>query len=212
MGKRTGTIYVVDDDASVRQGLTRLLESADWAVEAFASAAEFLDEVRSEALGCILLDVSMPDMTGPELHERLRASGYTLPVIYLSGRGTVAIGVHAMRVGAYDFLEKPVDDAALLAAIEDAMARYEQVRNRESHLHDVRQRLARLSPREREVMDQVILGRLNKQIASDLDIGVKTVKVHRGRVMSKMRVHSVAELVHLCDELGLGRLEPTETA
>jgi len=212
MGKNTGTVFVVDDDASVRQGLTRLLESAGWAVEAFASATEFLAEPRSDAIGCLLLDVSMPGMTGPELHDQLRARGCALPVIFLSGRATVAIGVHAMRVGAYDFLEKPVDDEALLAAIEGAMERYEQVRRRESHLHEIRQRLTRLSPREREVMDQVILGRLNKQIASDLDIGVKTVKVHRGRVMSKMRVHSVAELVHLCDELGLVKREAAETA
>ena len=212
MGKNTGTIYVVDDDASVRQGLTRLLESAGWAVEPFASAAEFLAAERSQAIGCLLLDVSMPGMTGPELHDQLRASGCALPVIFLSGRATVAIGVNAMRVGAYDFLEKPVDDAILLAAIEDAIGRYELVRNKESRQHEIRQRLSRLSPREREVMDQVILGRLNKQIASDLDIGVKTVKVHRGRVMSKMRVHSVAELVHVCDELALVKREAAETA
>jgi FixJ family two-component response regulator len=212
MDPRNATVYVIDDDANVRGGLTRLIRSAGWTAEPFASAREFLAQMAGDGIGCILLDVSMPDMTGPELHEQLRANGCRLPVIYLSGRGTVAIGVLAMKAGAYDFLEKPVDDAALLSAIAIAIARYEQARRRENHLQDVRQRLTRLSPREREVMDQVILGRLNKQIASDLDIGVKTVKVHRGRVMSKLQVHSVAELVHLCDELGLGQREEPQPA
>lgn len=207
-----GTVYVVDDDADVRRSLARLLHSAGWGVECFAGARQFLDTVTRDGVGCVLLDVSMPDMTGPELHDRLRAGGRTLPIIYLSGQGTVSIGVEAMRHGAHDFLEKPIDDVALLAAIGNAMAWREQACSEENHLNDLRQRLVRLSPREREVMDQVIQGRLNKQIASTLGIGVKTVKVHRGRAMLKMKVRSVAELVHLCDTLGVGQPEASAAA
>lgn len=212
MDAKTGTIYIVDDDASVRGALTRLVESEGWNVACFASAREFLADVAHDGIGCIVLDVGMPEMTGPELHDRLRARGSTLPIIYLSGQGTLAIGVRAMRAGAHDFLEKPVDDVALLSAIGSAMSQRAHARLEENHLNTIRERLAELSPRERQVMDQVIRGRLNKQIASDLDIGVKTVKVHRGRVMSKMKVRSVAELVHLCDALGIGQPEELGTA
>jgi len=207
MDAKSGTVYVIDDDASVRRGLTCLLQSVGWTVESFASGREFLEDATEDCIGCILLDVSMPDMTGPELHDRLRARGCTLPVIYLSGQATVSIGVRAMRIGAYDFLEKPIDDEALLSAVGIAVARRQQARLEENQLDEIRQRLGQLSPREREVMDQVIQGRLNKQIAGNLDIGVKTVKVHRARAMSKMKVRSVAELVHLCDTLDLGRPE-----
>lgn len=212
MHANRGIVYVIDDDPSVRCGLTDLLRTAGWTVESFAAAREFLDSVTSDGMGCIVLDVSMPDMTGPELHDELRAHGSTLPIVYLSGHGTLSIGVEAMRHGAYDFLEKPVDEAALLSAVEAAIARRRLACSEENHRNDIRQRVARLSPREREVMDNVIRGRLNKQIASDLDIGVKTVKVHRSRVMSKMRVRSVAELVHLCDAIGLGQQDDPESA
>lgn len=212
MDANRGTVYVIDDDAGVRHGLTDLLRSAGWAVEAFAAAGEFLDSVDSDGIGCIVLDVSMPGMTGPELHDELRRRGRTLPIVYLSGRGTLSIGVEAMRQGAYDFLEKPVDEAALLSVVEAAVARRQHAYVQQNHLNDIRQRLGRLSPREREVMDNVIRGRLNKQIASDLAIGVKTVKVHRSRAMSKMGVRSVAELVHLCDAIGLGERSESESA
>ena len=202
-----GKVYVIDDDADVRKGLTRLLRSAGWDVECFAAAQDFLDTSSYDGLGCILLDVSMPLMSGPELHDELRARGCSLPVIYLTGHGTVSIGVNAMRQGAFDFLEKPVDGDALLAVVDAAIARRVQACREESELNDIRSRLTQLSPREREVLDHVIEGRLNKQIAADLEIGVKTVKVHRGRVMSKMKVRSVAQLVHLCDALGIGRRE-----
>ncbi len=206
------TVYVIDDDADVRCGLARLLHSAGWVVESFGGATEFLDAVSGDGIGCILLDVSMPGMTGPELHDRLRASGRSLPVIFLSGQCTVSIGVEAMRRGAYDVLEKPIDDTVLLSAVGNAIARRELACVEEDQLNVVRQRLSRLSPRERAVMDHVIQGQLNKQIASHLGIGVKTVKVHRGRVMSKMNVRSVAELVHLCDALGVGARAVPEAA
>jgi FixJ family two-component response regulator len=203
MDANKGTVYVIDDDADVRGGLTRLLRSAGWIVDAYAAAQDFLEKAAWGGVGCILLDVSMPDMSGPELHDQLRARGSRLPVIYLTGHGTVSIGVNAMRHGAFDFIEKPADGDALLRVVNDAVAQREQASAQESELADVRGRLARLSPREHEVMNHVIRGRLNKQIAADLDIGVKTVKVHRGRVMAKMKVRSVAQLVHLCDALSI---------
>lgn len=199
------TVYVIDDDADVRKGLARLLRSAGWDVDCFADAQDFLEKSPGDGLGCILLDVSMPRMSGPELHDQLRERGCGLPVIYLTGHGTVSIGVNAMRHGAFDFLEKPVDADALLSVVDTAIARRARTWQEESELNDIRERLAQLSPREREVLDHVIEGRLNKQIAADLQIGVKTVKVHRGRVMAKMKVRSVAQLVHLCDALGIGQ-------
>lgn len=212
MGTTKGTVYVIDDEAAVRDGLARLLRSAGWNVQACADGREFLDNAPHDGLGCVLLDVAMPDMTGPQLHDELRARSYSYPVIYLTGRGTVSVGVQAMRQGAFDFLEKPVDGDTLLSVIETAIARHADQRSRAHRLDDIRQRLAHLSAREREVMDHVIQGRLNKQIADQLAISLKTVKVHRGRAMAKMGVHSVAQLVHLCDALGIGQPESAALA
>jgi FixJ family two-component response regulator len=206
---KKSTVYVIDDDVDVRTGLARLLQSDGWNVQSFPAAQEFLDNIPGDGIGCILLDVSMPGMSGPELHDLLRARGGNLPVVYLTGHGTVSIGVRAMRQGAFDFLEKPVDDTALLSVVEAAIAHGEQASLEEARLTEIRSRISQLSPREREVMGHVLRGRLNKQIAGDLGIGIKTVKVHRGRVMQKMAVRSVAQLVHLCDALGVGQ---TDTA
>lgn len=211
VGTSKGTVYVIDDDPSVRDALTRLIASAGWSAKSFAAAGEFLDAPRDGA-GCLLLDVSMPQMSGPQLHEQLRERGSTLPVIFLTGQGTVSIGVRAMRQGAFDFLEKPVEADTLLPVIERAIAQHARTRVHEQQLGDVRARLAQLSPRERQVMEHVLRGRLNKQIASDLQIGEKTVKVHRGRMMAKMKVHSVAELVHLCDDFGVSPPERSAVA
>ena len=195
------TVFVVDDDPDVRQALNRLLRSAGWQVETFADAQSFLGSGTGNRVGCILLDVNMPGMTGPELHAHLRAAGAGLPVIYLTGQCSVSIGVRAMKNGAVDFLEKPVDADALLPAIDLAVARLRQASDRDALLSDINSRLASLSARERDVFDLVVLGRLNKQIASELEISEKTVKVHRGRVMSKMKVRSVAQLVHLHEQV-----------
>jgi FixJ family two-component response regulator len=205
MGSTEATVFVIDDDADVRDGLTRLLRSAGWSVVACAAAQEFLDTAIGDAPGCILLDVSMPGMTGPELHEQLRQKGVSLPVIYLTGNSDISTGVKAMKRGAVDFLEKPIDADALLPAIEDAIGRHRLICAERKRRDEIDRRLSKLSVREREVLDHVVIGRLNKQIAADLGIAEKTVKVHRGRVMTKMRVRSVAELVHICDELGIGR-------
>lgn len=198
------TIFIIDDEAEVRESLARLLRSDGWNVVAYGSAIDFLEELPGDSRGCILLDVNMPGMTGPELHEILRERGVRLPIIYLTGRSSISVGVRAMKQGALDFLEKPVDADVLLPVIHQAVALHRQECARRDRLDGIRKRLDSLSTREREVMDQVILGRLNKQIAGDLGIAEKTVKVHRGRVMAKMRVRSVAELVHLCEELKAG--------
>ncbi len=197
------TVFVLDDDAGVRTGLGRLLRSGGWNVEVFANAQDFLDRSPSDAIGCVLLDVEMPGMSGPELHERLAANRIRLPVIYLTGNSTVPISVRAMKQGAVDFLEKPIDADALLAVVEQAVAAHRGACAERNRLDGIKHRLALLSIREREVMEHVIRGRLNKQIAANLNIALKTVKVHRGRVMAKMKVRSVAELVRLCDAHGI---------
>lgn len=201
MPSADATVFVIDDDQDVRQALKRLVHSAGWQVETFADAQTFLDSTPASGVGCILLDVNMPGMTGPELHEHLRAIGAGLPVIYLTGQCSVSISVRAMKNGAVDFLEKPIDADALLPAIELAVARHRQASDKGAVLADINRRLASLSVRERDVFNLVVLGRLNKQIAGELAISEKTVKVHRGRVMSKMKVRSVAQLVHLYEQV-----------
>lgn len=199
MTTNQATVFVVDDDEAVRRGLERLLRSAGLNVETFASAPEFLERSPTSETGCVLLDVQMPGVNGPELHEGMSERGFTLPVVFLTGHGDVPTSVRAMKKGAVDFLLKPVDDEMLLGTIRQAVERHaaEQVRQRQRQ--DIAARLHRLSAREREVMEHVIQGRLNKQIAGDLGIAEKTVKVHRAHVMEKMEVRSVAELVHLCE-------------
>jgi FixJ family two-component response regulator len=198
------TVFIIDDDAGVRAALSRLLRSVGWNAVTYAAAHGFLDDVSTDTHGCILLDVSMPGMSGPELHARIRERGFRMPVIYLTGQCTVSIGVHAMKQGALDFLEKPIDADTLLPVIDTAIALDLRRRTEDGRSREVDQRLAGLSGREREVLNHVIAGRLNKQIASDLGIAEKTVKVHRGRMMAKMHVRSVAELVHVCDAKGIG--------
>ncbi|WP_222928098.1 response regulator transcription factor [Luteimonas viscosa] len=194
-------MFVVDDDPDVRVALDRLLRASGWQVKAYASAGEFLDGPPRGGRGCVLLDVNLPGMSGPELHERILERGIAYPVVYLTGNCTLSTGVRAMKAGALDLLEKPFDEVELLRVVELAITRDADRLTSAARLDGIRGRLARLSPREREVMDHVVAGRLNKQIASDLGIAEKTVKVHRGRVMAKMEVRSVAQLVHLCDEL-----------
>lgn len=196
------TIYLVDDEPAVLEALERLIRSAGWVAVRCADPEDFLSRVAADAFGCIVLDMHMPAMSGLQLHEQLVQRDIDLPVIYLTGRATVS-SVQAMKQGAIDLLEKPVDADVLLATIEQAMQRLAASRLQRSRHQSIRQKLDSLSRREREVMDHVIVGRLNKQIAGDLGIAIKTVKVHRGRVMEKFGVRSVAELVHLCDELGV---------
>lgn len=197
------TVFVIDDDASVRRGLARLLRAADWNVEAFATAAEFLQRPQFMGTGCVVLDIRMPGMSGPELHERMSREGCSLPIIFLTGHGDVPSGVRAMKQGAVDFLLKPVDDHVLLEAIRQAVSRHAAEREKAAQQGEIQARLARLSPRELEVMKHVIQGKINKRIAADLGIAEKTVKTHRGEVMEKMAAGSVAELVRLCEAAGI---------
>ncbi len=203
MGASGATVFVVDDDQAVRRSLERLIRSAGLNVETYSSATEFLEKPPSSGAGCVVLDVRMPGMTGPELFDRMAEQGFSLPVVFLTGHGDVPTGVQAMKKGAVDFLLKPVDDEVLLQVIRQAVARHAAEQARDQVRQGIQDRLCRLSPREREVMEHVIRGQLNKQIAFDLGISEKTVKVHRGRVMAKMEAGSVAELVRLCDQESL---------
>jgi FixJ family two-component response regulator len=198
------TVYIVDDDASFARGIARLVEAAGWRPRVFASADAFLGERHGrETAACAVLDVRMPGMKGPELQRAMVEAGIDFPVIFLTGHGDVATSVEAMKHGAIDFLEKPVPAQVLVAAIRSALVRHAEARARERERRTLEERIARLSPREREVMGHVIAGRLNKQIAADLGIAEKTVKAHRGKVMEKMEAGSIAALVDLCRAAGI---------
>ena len=209
--RETGaTIFVVDDDAAVRRSLTRLLCSVGWNAEAFASADDLLERAPITGPGCVLLDVQMPGMNGLELQARMSEAGISLPVVFLTGKGDIPMSVHAIKHGAVDFLVKPVEEAVLFQALDQAISRQvAEACNRQCR-DSILARLALLSAREREVLEQVLQGRLNKQIAFDLGIAEKTVKAHRGRVMEKMEAHTVAELVHMCDSVGLELPHPAD--
>jgi FixJ family two-component response regulator/two-component sensor histidine kinase len=194
-------VCVIDDDAAVRASLARLLAVQGWPVASYASANEFLERQPLAAVCCILLDNQMPGMSGLELQQHLAAYGVAPPVVFLTGHGDLAVGVHAMKLGAVDFLAKPPDANALYEAVRKALAQHAAVTARMRSREDSLERLGRLSSREREVMAQVVRGRLNKQIAADLDIALQTVKQHRGRVMEKLQVRSVAELVQIYSSL-----------
>jgi FixJ family two-component response regulator len=196
-------VLVVDDDPSVRKSLSRLLESADYAVEAFASAGEFLARGPHPGPCCLVLDVKMPGLTGIQLQEMLTAAGRRMSIVFVSGHVDVPTSVKAMKAGAVDLLTKPVDVRDLIAAIRRAMTRDEHERASETRLAEVRRRVAMLTARETEVFARVVTGMLNKQIGAALGVGEKTVKVHRARVMEKMQAGSVAELVRLADEVGV---------
>jgi RNA polymerase sigma factor (sigma-70 family) len=200
----TATVYVVDDDTSVRRSLRRLLRSANYRVEDFASAEEFLQRQSLLGTGCVLLDVRMPRMSGPELFERMGRLGIRLPVIFLTAHGDVPTSVRAMKQGAVDFLLKPADSGQLRHAIDEAIARHAAQREADDEVALVLERVNRLSAREREVMEHVVQGEPNKRIASALGISEKTVKVHRHRVMEKMEAGSLAELVRLADSVLAG--------
>ena len=196
-------VFVVDDDPSVRKSLTRLIGSAGHAVEAFASAREFLAREGHPGPGCLVLDVRMPGLTGLDLQEALAGAGRRMSIVFVTGHGDVPMSVKAMKGGAVDFLTKPVDVKDLMAAIERCLARDMRDRGAEARVTEIQERVKMLTPRETEVFALVVTGMLNKQIAFDLGISEKTVKVHRARVMEKMRAGSVAELVRLADRVGV---------
>jgi FixJ family two-component response regulator len=196
-------VSVVDDDPSVRRSLARLIKGAGYRVEAFASANEFLARPPEEGPACLLLDVRMPGLTGLDLQETLAIAAHSTSIVFITGYRDVRASVKAMKGGAVDFLTKPVNDEELLGAIERAVARASAARLEEDRVTEIRERIKTLTPREAEVFALVVTGMLNKQIAFELGISEKTVKVHRARVMEKMRAGSVAELVRLADEAGV---------
>lgn len=203
MTDTTFTVFLVDDDSGVLKALSRLLRAKGYDIRAFTSPRAFLAGHDPSIPGCAVFDVSMPDLDGLELQQALTAGGSQRPVIFLTGKGDIPTSVRAMRAGAIDFLTKPVGDADLLAAIARAEKDDASTRLLNAELCSINARFAVLTPREREVMIHVIAGRLNKQIAADLGTVEKTIKVHRGRVMDKMGVRSVVDLVRLAEKAGI---------
>src|SRR3954451_2140468 len=199
-----GVIHVVDDDASFRTAIERRLKLAGYDVATYASAQELLDKVQNlETPGCILLDVQIPGLSGPELQSRLGELGSRLPIVFLTGHADTATTVRAMKAGAEDFLTKPVSSERLIDAIERAMAQQEAASGQQRKLDLIRSRLSSLSRRERQVFDLIVRGKINKQIAYELGTTERTVKAHRHQVMTKMQVLSFAELVSAAERLGL---------
>lgn len=197
------TIFVVDDDPAVLKSLGRLLRSAGLRVETCNSPQDFLARHNPALPGCLVLDVAMPGLNGLEVQQALAAIGDERPIVFLTGHGDIPTSVEAMKRGAVDFLTKPVNAEDLLKAIHSAIVKDSVRRLERDEVEEFKQRLATLTPREREVLPYVISGRLNKQIAGELGTAEKTIKVHRARVMEKMKVQSVAELVRLAERLGI---------
>jgi FixJ family two-component response regulator len=196
---RNEIVYVVDDDSSIRQALSSLVRSVGLRVETFGSAHDFLRAERAEAPACLVLDVRLPDASGLDLPDELRHLDVPLPVIFITGHGTIPISVRAMKAGALEFLTKPFRDEDLLGAIDVALGRDRAARVGRSEMGEARRRIERLTPREHEVLELVVAGKMNKQIAAQLGTAEQTVKQHRGRVMRKLQVDSVAELVRLVE-------------
>jgi RNA polymerase sigma factor (sigma-70 family) len=199
-----GVVHVVDDDASFRTAIERRLKKAGYEVETYPSAQHLLDRLPNESgPGCILLDVRIPGLSGPELQNRLSELGSTLPIVFLTGYADVPTTVRAIKAGADDFLTKPVTSDQLLRAIQRAMAHQEATRDTKSKLDIVRAHIAALTPREHEVFELVIRGKTNKQVANALGATERTIKAHRHRVMEKMQVQSLAELVSMAERAGV---------
>jgi len=203
MSDATPIVFVVDDDASVRESLKLLIDSAGWKPETFASAQEFLSCPRALAPSCLVLDVTLPGLNGLELQKRVAADRIDMPIIFISGYGDVPITVQAMKAGAVEFLTKPLVGDVLLSAIQHAIERSQAALGHESEMRVLRDCHASLSRREREVMALVVSGRLNKQVGGELGISEITVKAHRGKVMRKMKASSLANLVNMAARLHL---------
>ena len=203
MSTADAIVYVVDDDPPVLKATARVLRSLGLNVVTFESPREFLACYDADAAGCLLLDLSMPDLNGLELQQAIADRGGTTPVVFLSGHGDVPSSVSAMKRGACDFLTKPADEADLIDAVRTAIEKDRSARSVRRELADIRSRLDSLTPREREVLEHVVSGQLNKQVAFALGTVEKTIKVHRARVMEKMRVESLAELVQITQRVGI---------
>jgi FixJ family two-component response regulator len=196
-------IAIVDDDPSVREGLKSLIRSAGWRVETFASAQEFLTCRGADAPSCLILDLQLPGLSGLDLQQRMAEVNLEIPIVFLTGHGDIPASVQAMKAGAIEFLTKPVEEEGILKAIQEALQRDQHMRRQHAEIHDLRSRYGTLTAREREVMQQVISGLLNKQVAAELNITEYTVKIHRAHVMQKMRANSLADLVRMAESLGI---------
>jgi len=207
MSEAKPTVFVVDDDPSMRRSLESLLTSVGHQVRLFSSAPEFMQAVRNDAPGCLILDVRLPGMSGLAFQQELASAGVSLPIIFITGHGDVPMTVRAMKAGAVEFLTKPFDDQVLLDAIHSALERDRARRRDDASVATLRARYDGLTERERQVLSHVVVGSVNKRIAGELGLSVVTVKVHRGQVMRKMQAASVAELVRMADRLGVARAQ-----
>jgi len=194
-------VFVIDDDPSVRRALARLFKYEGFRVETFAAAQEFLSQPLPDSPACLILDVRMPGLNGLDLQTRLATRNVRLPIVFITGHGDIPMTVRAIKAGAADFLPKPFDGQQLLAIVRKAIARHSKTRLADEDLAEIRRRLEALSPRERQVMALVVKGLVNKQSASKLGVTEKTIKVHRARVMRKMRARSLADLVRMAQKM-----------
>jgi len=211
MSDPEGMIFIVDDDSLVRESVADLLTAAGFAAQTFGSATEFIQAKRPDVSACLILDVELPDLSGLDLQTDLTKSGIELPIIFLTGHGDIPKSVRAMKAGAVEFLTKPFRTGELVDAVRQALVRDGDLRKQRSETLELRERLRTLTPRERQVLALVVAGRLNKQIAGELGTTELTIKVHRGRVMHKMKAASLADLVRMAEKLKISWPRPSST-